>query len=133
MGRNSVFWARLFGYYTLILSIGNLWDPEHSRTLATGLMADPDTLMLAGLFTLMLGLAVVVKHTVFRGWPIIITIVGYWIVAKGLMLMFRPQWIEQLTAFWQDGNVYLTIVPALVFGLILLYCGYFPKEAKLNH
>lgn len=126
----SVFWARVLGFYAVIVSIGCFLHISKMHKLLVDLAGSPSAMMVVGMFTLFLGLAIVVSHSVWRGWPILITVLGYWIAAKGIVLLFFSQWVNHILAFWQGRDLTYAPVPALVIGLILLFCGYFLKEKQ---
>ena len=88
--------------------------------------------IILGLFTLLLGLAVVVNHNVWKGWPITITIVGYWIAMKGIVLIYFPENINKLIMILQMKNLYLAFVPSLAIGVVLLYFGFLHHRKTLQ-
>ena len=120
----SKFWARLLGLYTVILALGAYINLESYMGWMAEIAKNPYYFMVMGMFTLVLGLAIVVTHQVWRGWPILVTILGYWISIKGILLLFFPTLVQQMIPFWQGQNMYFAPLPALIIGLILLYCGF---------
>ena len=122
---NSIFWARLLGLYTVIIAIGFFFKMNEMHALMTSMANNTVTSMILGLFTLFLGLVIVVDHQVWKGWPIIVTFLGYWITIKGIALLFFSQLLTPLLAFWQGKNMIYAPIPALVIGVILLYCSFF--------
>lgn len=122
---NSIFWARLVGLYAIIVSIGTCFRLKEMHALMASMASNPVNSMLLGFFTLFLGLAIVVDHQVYKGWPIIVTILGYWIAIKGIALLFFPQWITPFLTLWQSKYMIYAPVPALIIGVILLYCSFF--------
>lgn len=124
----SLFWARVLGFYAVIVSIGCFLHIDKMYKLLVDLSGNPSAMMVVGMFTLFLGLAVAVSHSVWRGWPILVTVLGYWIVFKGITLLFFSKWISHIVTFWQGRDLSYMPVPALVLGLILLFCGYFLKR-----
>ena len=69
---NSIFWARLLGLYAIIVSLGTCFRLSEMHALMTSLASNHVSSMLLGFFTLFLGLAIVVDHQVYKGWPIIV-------------------------------------------------------------
>jgi hypothetical protein len=124
----SNFYARLLGFYLVIISIGMFFRGDAIRDLIS--QTSHNTVMTSlGLFGLILGLAIVVSHQVWKGWPIIITIVGYWIAIKGIIIIFYPEWIFKIVQVaWNGSNLQIALGFDLILGLILLFCGY--KLAK---
>lgn len=123
--RNSIFWAKLLGFYTVILAIGMFVSKGDYENWINIINTQPGVIMALGMFTLLLGLAIVVSHQVWRGWPILVTILGYWITLKGMVLLFFPEWVIQAIAYSKTLDPQYTPVPALVIGLILLVLAFF--------
>lgn len=121
----SVFWARLLGLYTVVLATWSFVNIKQLHSLLEDLTHNTPISMTLGLLTLFLGLAIVVNHQIWKGWPIIVTLLGYWITLKGAVLLFFPEWINKMLVFWEGKNILLAPVPALLIGLILLFCGFF--------
>ena len=124
---NSIFWARLLGFFTVILCGWTFLNIKDLHTILHDLTFNHAVSMVVGMFTLFLGLAIAVSHSVWRGWPIIVTLVGYWIIIKGAVILFFPHFINTIFAFWAGKNIIFAPVPALVLGFILLYFGYRKK------
>src|SRR5579872_2597205 len=103
----SIFWARLLGLYSVILALWCYCDLNHLTTLMIDLSHHSLIMMCLGIFTVPFGLAIIVSHTQFHGWPIFVTLMGYLITLKGLFLLFFPQWVSQAVYFWQDKNIIL--------------------------
>lgn len=124
----SIFWARLLGLYTLIMSVGLFFHLKKYQTLMTELSQNNMVLMILGMFTLFLGLTIVLSHRTIRGWPIIITVIGYLVILKGILLMFFPHWIQKALSIWQSFDNYIAIIPPLIVSIILLICGFVVKR-----
>ena len=123
----SIFWARLLGFYSLIVCIWALCSYKKLPDIIINLINNPSISMTLGIFTILIGLAIVISHPIWRGWPLIVTILGYLIILKGLVLLFYPQWSHQIMAFWENKNMALSALPSLIIGLILLYFGFRKK------
>ena len=116
------------GLYAFILAIWCFSSINHLYPLLIDLTTNQLMLMNYGIFTLLIGLAMLVTHQLFQGWATIITVVGYMVTLKGLVLLFFPQWMNQLVVFWQDKSILLAPVPALFLGLLLMYLGFVRKS-----
>lgn len=127
MGK-SIFWAKLLGLYTVILSAWTFVNIKNLHALFTSLSNNPPLVMTLGVFTLLLGLSIVFMHSIWKGWPILVTLVGYWISIKGLALLFFPQWIQSMLTVLNDKNMIFAPIPSLVIGLILLFFGFFGRK-----
>lgn len=121
----SKFWARVLGWYMVIVGTGMFFTMPLFHELVKELSKNPALLMITGIFTLFLGLTIVVSHQVWRGWPILVTIIGYWAAIKGGILLFFPSVMHYFASLWGSHNMTYASIPSVILGLILLYCGYF--------
>ena len=75
-----------------------------------------------------IGLAMVLGHNVWSGGalPVIVTLVGWLILAKGLLLLcLTPQALIGLLERVHYGeHIYTYVLPSLVFGLYLTWAGF---------
>jgi len=91
-------------------------------------LANQPVMLTYGMISLALGLAMVLGHNVWSGGalPVVVTLVGWLILAKGLALMLVPP--EAMTAFYshmqyrENFNFYL--LPSLLIGLYLTWSGF---------
>jgi uncharacterized membrane protein len=119
----SFFYAKLFGFYLVIMSIGMIFRPQLIHDLI--LRSNNNELTTLGIVCIIFGLAIVISHQIWKGWPIIITILGYWIVIKGIIVVFYPEIILKLANYaWEANNLHIVVGIDLVCGVILLICGY---------
>lgn len=123
----SKFYARTTGFYLVIMSIGMFFKPQQLHTL---LAPNNNAVMIGlGIVGLILGLAVVVSHQRYKGWPLLITLLGYWATIKGILIIFYPEIILKMTnAILQGNNLNIGLGLDLALGLLLLYFGF--KIAK---
>ncbi len=124
----SLFWARLLGFYIVILCAWAFLNVKNLQPMILELTTNHGVSMLVGIFTIFLGLAIAVSHSIWRGWPIVVTLIGYWIIIKGSVFLFFPHLINNIMAYWQGKNMMFAPIPALLIGLYLLYCGYFGEQ-----
>lgn len=69
------------------------------------------------------GLAIVRAHNLWvRGWPVIVTLVGWFLIALGLFRMFFPE--LQLEGAKHTSTVSVLTMPVLAVGIFLTYKAY---------
>jgi hypothetical protein len=92
MSVRTVFLARLFGLYCLIMAAALLSQSEAFVTIVHALMADAPLVLIAGVFTLFGGLAIVLLHNYWSGGAltIIITLLGWLTLIKAGVLVALP-------------------------------------------
>ena len=125
MSRLTVFLARLIGLFTLLLMSALLM---RGGTMVEKTVSDGPVILVYAIISLAIGLAMILGHNVWSGgvMPVVVTIVGWLILAKGLLLLFvTSEALTQLFEHLQYGEhnaLYLT--PALMIGLYLTWAGF---------
>jgi uncharacterized membrane protein len=91
-------------------------------------------LLVYAIISLAAGLAMILGHNVWKGGalPIVVTLVGWLILAKGLMLLFvLPEALRQIFDRTHYGeHYYLYLAPALAIGLYLTWAGFTAQSPK---
>lgn len=94
----------------------------------SALIADPAVVLVLGVITLSLGLAMVLGHNVWSGGalPVVVTIVGWLTLLKGLLLTFlTPRGaFGYLSTMQYDRLFYVYAGVTLVLGAYLTYGGF---------
>jgi hypothetical protein len=128
MRRQTVFLARLFGLGMTIIAIWILADEADLSTIVQQLVRDRPATFLLSLICLISGLAVVVGHQVWSGGiaPVLVTLVGWLLLLRGLVLLLLPANLLESLADALVGArwLYFAGTVALVLGLILTYAGF---------
>ena len=123
MSTLTIYLARLIGLSAVLL-VAALLVRGNSLIMAT--VADGPVMLVYAIFSLAAGLAIILGHNVWSGGtlPVIVTLVGWLIFAKGLVLMLvTPETLAPLLEQMQQ-HYPLYLVPALIIGLYLTYAGF---------
>ncbi len=125
MSRLSVFLARLIGLFTVVFVVALLIRGSAMIAVA---VADGPVMLCYAIISLAIGLAMVLGHNAWSGGPlpVVVTLVGWLILAKGIFLLFlTPQALTRLLEQLHYGeHIYLYVVPTLVLGLYLTWAGF---------
>jgi hypothetical protein len=125
MSRLTVFLARLIGLSTVLLVVALLL---HGSEMVGAAVANGPVMLVYAIISLAVGLAMILGHNVWSGGalPVVVTVVGWLIFAKGLMLLFiAPEATRELFDHMQYGeHYYLYLTPSLVIGLYLTWAGF---------
>jgi hypothetical protein len=93
-------------------------------------------LLLVGVITLVAGLAIVLGHNIWSGGvlPVIITLVGWFTLIKGLLLLFlSPEAVVGVFGkLHYQQRFYLYILISLILGVYLTYEGFRPGRVSQN-
>lgn len=124
----SIFLAKVFGIYLIIISV-ILWIRKDSyRNLLLEFMNNPGIVLLVGIITLIIGTILIVVHNIWVfNWPVIITLFGWLTFLTGI---FRILFVEQAIILGRKflaNNIVFSffIIFNLIIGIILFYLGYF--------
>lgn len=93
MSSRTKFLSRLIGLYSILVSLAMITHREATLEMLTAFLHNPPVVFLAAVFAVSVGLALVLGHNVWSGGavPVIVTLVGWLTLIKGLLLLFLPQ------------------------------------------
>jgi hypothetical protein len=122
----SVFYAKLIGLYFVILAIAMLVNSRNVKPAIMEMIQNRTLIILTGLFSVLFGLIIVLTHNIWTGWPVIITVLGYITIIRGVVRVIFTDWFlgaaPRLARIPQAYHVMSVVL--LVLGVILLYFGY---------
>ena len=122
----SIFFARFFGLYMLIVALMLIIRKKQIRNLLGEYIATPGLIATSGICRVLLGLAVVILHPVWEmDWPVVITLLGYILILSGVV---RICFQEQTRAFWgcvlQEKGYWITFFVLFLLGGFLTCNGF---------
>jgi hypothetical protein len=93
MSALTVFLGKLIGVYCLIVALTMIAKRRTTVDAVNDLIRDPPLVLLSGVIAVAVGLGVVIGHNIWSGGalPVVITLVGWASVIKGIALMALPQ------------------------------------------
>jgi hypothetical protein len=131
MSRLTVFLARSFGLFTVLLVVALLL--RGSGDIETT-VADGPVMLAYAIVSLAMGIAMILGHNVWSGGalPVVVTLVGWLVFAKGLLLLFAPPHaLSGVFGHMRYGeHYYLYLVPALAVGLYLTWAGFTARSPR---
>ena len=118
----TVFLAWFIGLFTIVLLAGLL---VRGSTMVDAAVADGPVMLVYAIISLATGLALILGHNVWSGGalPVVVTLVGWLIFAKGLLLLsLAPDALSRIFGQMHYGeHMYLYFAPALVIGIYLTW------------
>lgn len=122
----SLLLARLLGPLYLVVGLGLLLNQGYYRDMFRGLQSGGIFYYLSGALALMFGVAVLLFHNLWvADWRVVLTLLGWLGVAKGVLLLVFPQAAARLTSTFTHGSLLLgSAVFALLLGNWFCYVGY---------
>ncbi|MGZ5872289.1 MAG: hypothetical protein ACXWKP_09270 [Bradyrhizobium sp.] len=131
MSRLTVFLARSVGLFTVLLVAGFL---VRGGAAIENTAADGPVMLSYAIISLAMGVAMVVGHNVWSGGalPVVVTLVGWLILAKGLLLLIlAPEALAGVMHQMRYAEHYrVLLAPALVIGLYLSWAGFTAPAAR---
>ncbi|OCB21239.1 hypothetical protein A5675_19080 [Mycobacterium malmoense] len=127
------FFSRVLGPFLVIVDVTAVVRASDMQSLLSQFEANSMWTFVTGAFVLLLGLTIVAAHQSWRGAAaIIVSLIGWLIVLRGLLLVAFPKFFASLAndmigaqAWW----ITLCVVFALV-GLYLTYVGWAPAPNR---
>ncbi len=121
----SLFLAKFLGLYLLILAVLFCFRREQLEMSLKEVFASPGMLLLAGLLSLSAGLLIVIAHPVWEcNWRVLITIIGYIAIVKGIVRIGHPQIAKEMMGRIIKKCSHCRVVILLVVALFLIYHGF---------
>ena len=121
----SLFLAKFLGLYMLIVSLAILVRRHFFITVIREYAASHAYMYVTGFLAVFVGLLIVLAHNIWVvNWFVLITIIGWLFLLKGLARIFFPEYCGKLLNKWSNHPYFLTVVAILTL-LISLYLIYF--------
>lgn len=121
------------GIYLVIVGLAYFFRRDFFRAVITDFYNSPALIALASIINLVIGLLVVLNHNIWEfSWKVVITILGYVSVLKGIMNLFAPEVGRRVSIkiVEKDWFVYSGVI-SLALGVYLLYQGFFEYFQKI--
>ena len=128
MSPRTIYLGRLIGLYCVLLALAMVSHKQATVETIIALMHDAPVLLLAAIVAMAAGLAIVLGHNVWSGGvlPVVVTLVGWISLTKGLILLFLPPayslvYFEALR-YGQFFYVYMSVT--LIIGIYLTFSSF---------
>ena len=128
MSQLTTFLSRLIGLSAILLSLSLVTHKQASVDTMTALVHSPPLLLIFGMVWLIAGLAIILGHNIWSGGvlPVVVTIVGWLILIRGLLLMLLSPSaaVSLFTGLHFEQLFYLYITISILFGAYLTYASF---------
>jgi hypothetical protein len=123
----SILLARLIGPFIVVIGIAVVFNMKVFRKVIDDFFKNAGLLYLSGLFSFAAGLTVVLFHNIWTAdWRVIITVLGWIMLLKGICLIVFPSTIDRFSGIWMK-NINVVKIPwavLILIGLFLMCRGY---------
>ena len=120
-------WARILGLWILLAVLAMLANRQNTIDILNAFFASPALMWTTGVFTTLIGIAIIVTHNRWSGGalPSLVTLYGWIVLLKGLAFVWLPASVEQAgyNALHFGQYFYLYFVVSLLIGGYLTYGG----------
>lgn len=119
------FLAELWGASLIIISLSLLINQGNIKNMF-GLVEKEGLLLVFAMVNVMIGIALVLTYNVWdNSWKIIITILGWLVLLRGVLVLFSPEFPKKARLYFERNiNVLNGILLAFVIlGCFLVYAG----------
>lgn len=121
----SLFYAKLIGFYFVILPICMLINSKNLHLFVANLLQDKIHIIGIGVMSLLFGLIIVLTHNNWIGWPILITVIGYLAILRGLVRLIFTDWVSSYAPRLIETKTYISVaIIVFIIGIVLLYFGF---------
>lgn len=127
---NSIFIARIFGLYYLIIGAGIMLNRKSFQQLLDDFCKSTALVFFAGLLALVVGLAIILTHNIWvANWTVLITILGWGALIKGIWMVVFPGTVFKFMQSYRKNKNILIVqsIIVLILGAVLTFLGFFAE------
>lgn len=124
----SVFIARIFGLCYLIIGAGFMFNRKVFQRVMEDFCKNAALLFYGGVLAFVIGVVIILTHNVWvANWTVIITIVGWIGLIKGIWIIVFPNTVSKFMQAYQKNENLLMVhsIGVLIFGAVLTFFGFF--------
>ncbi|MGA3263718.1 MAG: hypothetical protein ABSC47_06700 [Terracidiphilus sp.] len=135
MSSRTIFLSRLIGLYCILLVPSMIIYRQAGMDSIAGLLHNPSEMLVLGVITLAVGLAMVLAHNIWSGGAlvVVVTLVGWLALIKALFFLYLLPYVgaEYLLRVLQHPQLfYMCMAPSLIIGIYLTYEGFRPRAGS---
>lgn len=127
---NSIFLAQALGIFLSIISLWILLRINKFDAVANEFVTSPALMMLAGIFSLTIGILILLIHNTWQiNWTLLITIIGWLVFLQGIVRLFLFEKLKKHVSWVLNHRPVIVCVGVawLAVGIFLLYHGFYVK------
>ncbi len=127
----SKFLSKVIGLYFIIITTAMFVNMPQFINNVEQLIHDAPLMFVTGFFTLILGLLMVVAHSVWQwNWRVMVTLIAWITLIKGSTILFFPQLMDTTTmVFLRSASIqYMAAGFDFILGVLFCYFGFKHEE-----
>ena len=132
MPARTIYMSRLIGLYCILIAPSLALHKQATVDSITAMFHNPAMMLLISIIGLGAGLAMIQAHNIWTGGalPVVVTLVGWASLVKGLMFLLLPCSVEEdfiLSWLRQPVLFFVCLAPSFLIGVYLTYEGFRPR------
>ena len=122
----SIFLAQVIGCYLFLMSLAMLIHQQRFKKTMSDYLGNATLITLTGAVSLAVGLLIVVDHNIWvPDWQVIITLIGWVLLLRGLMRLFIPEAYVKMSKDMLGKTVHTLMCWVRLFvGIYLIWAGF---------
>jgi len=122
----SVFIAKVIAVIYLSFGFGMLFSGNYYKKIISKLIDDSSYMFLGGFMAIVFGMLIVEYHNIWiKDWTVLVTIIGWMALVKGIILLAFPQFFDIFKPMLKSENLNKFMLPlVLILGLVFGYFGF---------
>lgn len=123
----SILLGKVIGLFYVVAGLGFLFNGKYYREMIDGLLKNQAIMYLWSMMAIVAGLFLIFTHNFWvSDWSVIITIIGWLALVKGVLLFLFPGKADQFLMSWRKAPAGAMIegLAALILGLIITYLAF---------
>lgn len=132
IGFSTLYLAQILGVYFLVMGTAMLVNKQYYQSTFVSIMQNGPILLMTGFLALVLGMIMLVFHNIWvMGWPVIITILAWATLIKGILRLMLPVkfFKHQIRLIQNNVFFYICAIILIIVGAFLAYMGFFEPQA----
>lgn len=124
----SILIAKIIGIIYLSFGLGIVINPELYQKLLQQLLIDPSIRILGGIMAIIIGFLILEYHNFWEAdWTIVISIIGWIALIKGILLLTFPKFITIVKpVFDNEKSLRILAIFVMLIGIVFVYLGFNP-------
>ncbi|MBW8014735.1 MAG: hypothetical protein FVQ82_00990 [Planctomycetes bacterium] len=122
---------QIFSIVYLAIGIGILVNSDFYKKMFSEFMENSAILYMGGIMALVVGFLIVRFHNTWTwDFSVIITIIGWIALIKGVVILILPKHIISLTKTMINSAIFMKVetIIIIIVGLLFSYLGFYPKS-----
>ncbi|MCK5460611.1 hypothetical protein KAI58_01355 [Candidatus Gracilibacteria bacterium] len=122
----SILVAQIVAVVYISIGVGLLLNGDYYRKVFDAMISEKGTMYLGGALALVVGFLLVKNHNIWEmDWTVLVTIIGWGALLKGILLLVLPEFALKLfTPMMKCKKLGIMGTVCIVLGLVLGYYGF---------